>query len=55
MQEISYRLPLTQLGAWAAREVAGSYQVGYSGFVPAMFTEGQSPENRGVNDRRLGC
>lgn len=44
--ELAPPYPLTQLGAWAAREVGDGWEIGYCSFVPATFTGTQDSANR---------
>ncbi len=46
LMELAPPYPLTQLGAWAARDVGDGWEIGYSSFVPATFTGTQDSANR---------
>lgn len=46
LREIDGNMPMTQFGAWAARDAGGSWQLAYSGFVTALFLSSQSSEDR---------
>jgi hypothetical protein len=44
--EMAPPVPLTQFGAWSARETGDDWEIGHSGFVPATFTGTQGSDAR---------